>query len=283
MNLIQITGAVELGLVYGLVAVAVFLTFRVIDFPDLTVDGSFPLGAAVATSLIVGGMNPVLASLIAFFAGALAGFVTGYLNVKWNILELLSGILTMTALYSINLRIMGRPNIALLNEPTIFNYGPVLWMTLAIVLIFIVLLARFLRSEFGLAVRATGVNSRVSRAYGINVGSMKIFMLALSNAIVAFSGSLFAQAQGFADISMGSGTVIIGLASVIIGEVLFQNKSLLISLISCILGSILYRIAVALALNSNDIGLQASDLNLITAIIVAVTMVLPKLKKARRA
>jgi putative ABC transport system permease protein len=284
MNIIQFLGALELGLIYGLVAVAVYLTFRIIDFPDLTVDGSFTLGAAVSASLIVKGVHPLYATLAAFAAGALSGVVTAYLHVRWHILGLLAGILTMTALYSINLRIMERPNIALLSEPTLFNqweipYGVLVILGIIVVCV-IVLLTRFLLSQLGLGLRATGVNPRVSRSYGVNVGAMIIIALALSNAIVAFGGALFTQSQGFADISMGAGTIITGLASVIVGETVMRSRNIAVALVSCLVGSVLYRLAVAFALNAGDLGLKASDLNLITALLVAVTMVLPKLQKS---
>ena len=280
MNSIQFLGALELGLLYGLVTLGVYITSRAINFPDLTVDGTFPLGAAVAASLIVQGTDPILATLAATIAGALAGVVTGYLHVKWKILGLLAGILTMTALYSINLRIMGKPNIALLTEPTIFGYWvgnhTTLWTIFGIVLITVLLLNRFLISHFGLALRAIGINPKVSSSYGINVGKMIIIGLAISNGFVALAGALFAEAHGFADISMGTGTLIAGLASVIIGETLFGNNKTWVVLFSCILGSILYRLAIALALNTQIAGIQASDLNLITAILVVFAMLVPR-------
>lgn len=280
MNQLQFLGALEIGLIYGLVALGVYLTFRIIDFPDLTVDGSFTLGAAVSAIMISLDYNPWLATSMAIVAGGLAGSITGYLNVRWNILGLLAGILTMTALYSINLRVMSKPNIALINKATIFNFNPIITSTSIIIILVILLLARFFASEFGLSVRAIGINPKVSTAYGINVGKLKVITLALSNAIVALGGSLFTQSQGFADISMGNGTVIVGLASVIIGESIIHPKKVMAWLVACIVGSILYRIVIAFALNANDIGLEASDLNLITAMIVAFTMILPKLKKA---
>ena len=279
MNTLQILGSIERGLIYTLVAIGVYITFRVIDFPDLTVDGSFTLGAAVTSAMISSGCNPWITTLAAIAAGGMAGIVTGYLNVRWNILDLLAGILTMTALYSINLRVMGRPNIAIIDDPTIFGSYSVILVTLFIVVLGIFILTRFFASEFGLGIRATGINPKVSRAYGIHVGKMKIIALSISNAIVASSGALFAQSQGFADISMGMGTIIVGLAAVIIGEaIMFHPGKIALALISCGVGSIIYRIAITFALNAHDIGLEATDLNLITATIVALTMILPKLK-----
>mgnify|MGYP003420381364 CR=1 FL=1 len=283
MNQLQMLGAVEIGLLYSLVAIGVYITFKVIDFPDLTVDGSFTLGAAVSSSMIFAGYDPFIATFCAILSGCVSGVVTGYLNVRWNILGLLAGILTMTALYSINLRIMGRPNIAIIDSPTIFASWNIILVTLFISILIIVILHRFFVSDFGLAVRAIGVNPRVSSAYGINVGFMKIVALAISNAIVALAGSLFAQSQGFADISMGTGTVIVGLASVIIGDAIIHPKKIWIALVSCVVSSILYRIFIGLALNANDIGLEASDLNLITAFIVVLTMVATRFRKRNSA
>lgn len=287
MNSIQFFGAVELGLLYALVTLGIYLTFRTINFPDLTVDGSFPLGAAVAASLIVHGTHPALATLTAMLAGAIAGLITGYLHVRWKILGLLAGILTMTALYSINLRIMGKPNIALLSEPTIFSFAQgsyiILYSIALIIFLVSVLLFYFLISHFGLALRAIGSNPRVSPAYGINVGLMMLVGLALSNALVALAGALFAQAHGFADISMGTGTLIMGLASVIVGESLFHRPELWVVILSCIAGSILYRLVIAIALNAQIAGLQATDLNLITAVLVVVAMLMPQIRQKVRA
>lgn len=283
MNTIQFLGALELGLLYALVTIGVYLTFRAINFPDLTVDGTFPLGAAVSAALIVNGVNPWLATIVAIFAGSVAGFITGYLHVRWKILGLLAGILTMTALYSINLRIMGRPNIALLTEPTIFSFftgsHSVLISIAGIIFLVVILLYGFLTSQYGLGLRAIGINPRVSPSYGINVGRMTLIGLALSNALVALAGAIFAQAHGFADVSMGNGTLITGLASVIVGESIFHKHNIFVVLLSCVLGSILYRLAIALALNAQITGLQASDLNIITALIVVFAMLVPQLRQ----
>lgn len=269
-----------MGLIYGLVAVGVYLNFRVINFPDLTVDGSFPLGAAIAAALIVSGVNPWLATLLAFAGGVLAGAVTGYLNVKWGILGLLAGILTMTGLYSINLRIMGRPNVALLTETTVFTgFSSSFWILGGVVVLIIGLVFCFLNTEMGLALRATGVNQRICRAQGVSVSWMILLGLALSNGIVALAGALYAQSQGYADITLGVGTIVIGLASVIIGEAIFRTRRIGLLIIGCIFGSIVYRVALAFALNMGDIGLKATDLKLVTAVLIAVTMILPKLKQ----
>jgi putative ABC transport system permease protein len=281
MNSLQLLGALEIGLIYALVAIAVYISFRLIDFPDLTVDGSFTLGASVAACMISAGYSPILSTIVAISCGMLAGFITGYLHVKWHIMGLLAGILSMTALYSVNLRIMGKPNISIINDMTLFHYGSVIIVSAIVVICTILLLSWLLATDFGLSIRAVGTNSRVSLAYGISVGKMKIFTLALSNGLVALAGALFAQSQGFADITMGTGTIIVGLAAVMIGEAICQPQKLLYAFIACVIGSILYRTVIALALQSYEIGLQASDLNFITATLVTITMILPTLKKMR--
>ncbi len=292
MSLIAFLGAVEIGLVFGLVALGVFLSFRILQFPDLTVDGSFPLGAAVAAALIVAGWDPFLSTGVAALAGALAGLVTAWLNVRLKILHLLASILTMIALYSINLRIMGRPNVALLGDETVLTPLealplPSYW--LAPILFFVVvagaklLLDRFLASEIGLALRATGANPRLSRALGISTGRLILGGMALSNALVALAGALFAQSQGSADISMGVGVIVVGLAAVILGEALVPGRGIALATLGCILGSIIYRLAVAFALNADLLGLQAQDLNLLTAVLVALAMVLPGERRRLRA
>ncbi len=284
MNQIAFLGALEIGLVYGLVALGVYLSFRVLNFPDLTVDGSFPLGAAVTAALIVVGTDPYLATGMAMLAGALAGMVTAFLNLRFKILHLLASILTMIALYSINLRIMGRPNLALITEPTVLTPfeglglpGFYLKPLFALVVVLLVggLLARFLASDYGLGLRATGANARMARAQGVATGRSTYVGMALSNAMVALGGALFAQMNGFADITMGTGTIVVGLAAVIVGEVVLRSRLIVIAVVACVLGSVLYRIAIALALNADALGLQSSDLNLVTAILVAVALILP--------
>jgi putative ABC transport system permease protein len=284
MSQIALLGALEIGLVYGLVALGVFLSFRVLSFPDLTVDGSFPLGAAVAASAIVGGIDPYLATGLAIVAGALAGLITAVLNVRFNILHLLASILTMIALFSINLRIMGRPNIALLTEPTVLSpfeglgvASPVLKPLFVgvVVLAVAALLARFLASDYGLGMRATGANPRMARAQGIETGRTICAGMALSNAMVALAGALFAQTNGFADITIGTGTIVVGLAAVIVGETILPARRIGLVILACVLGSILYRLAIAAALNADVLGLEASDLNLVTAVLVGLALILP--------
>jgi putative tryptophan/tyrosine transport system permease protein len=284
MSQIALLGALEIGLVYALVALGVFLSFRVLSFPDLTVDGSFPLGAAVAASAIVSGIDPYLATGCAVVAGALAGLVTAVLNVRFRILHLLASILTMIALFSINLRIMGRPNIALLTEPTVLSpfeglglAGAVLKPLFvgAIVLAVAALLARFLASDYGLGMRATGANPRMARAQGIETGRTICVGMALSNAMVALAGALFAQTNGFADVTIGTGTIVVGLAAVIVGETILPARRIGLVILACVLGSIVYRLAIAAALNADVLGLEASDLNLVTAVLVGLALILP--------
>lgn len=288
MSQIAFWGAVELGLVYAFVAIGVFLAFRVLDFPDLTVDGSFPLGAAVAAVLIIAGVNPWLASGVAMVAGAAAGIVTAILNVRFRILNLLASILTMIALFSVNLRVMGKPNVALINADTTLTpfyglglrdfYVRPLFVGL-LVLLAVIAVWRFLESDAGLAMRATGANARMARAQGVDTSRQIYLGMALSNALVALGGALFAQTNGFADVTSGVGTIVVGLAAVIIGETLLGARGILIALIGCVLGSILYRIAIQLALSTDMLGLQASDLNLVTAALVTVALVLPRLRR----
>lgn len=288
MSAIAFFGAVEIGLIYALVGLGVFLSFRVLDFPDLTVDGSFPLGAGVAAVAILAGVNPWLATLVAALAGACAGLVTATLNQRFRILHLLASILTMIALFSVFLRIVGRPNVAILNQETIltpfFGHGlrdflvrPLFLAVL--VAIVVILLARFLTSDFGLAMRATGANPRMARAQGIRTELQVYTGMALSNALVAIAGALFAQTNGFADVTQGVGTIVIGLAAVIIGETLFRFGGIMVALVGCVFGSIIYRVAIQFALSADFIGLKASDLNLVTAVLVALALILPRLRR----
>jgi putative ABC transport system permease protein len=273
----SISGAVELGLLYALMALGVYITFRILDFPDLTVDGSFTTGGAIAAVMISHGSSPLLACLAAFAGGLAAGACTGLLHTKGKINGLLSGILMMIALYSINMRIMGKPNISLLGTDTIFtSVSPMLLMIIVMVIIKL-LLDAFLHTDLGLALRATGDNARMIRSFGANTHNTTIWGISLSNGLVALSGALIAQQSGFADITMGIGMIVIGLASVIIGEAIFGALSVFRATLAAILGSIVYRIVVALALQLE--WLKASDLKLITAIIVIVALVLPAIRR----
>jgi putative tryptophan/tyrosine transport system permease protein len=288
MSLIASLGALEIGLIFGLVALGVLLSFRIVNFPDLTVDGSFPLGGAVAATLIVAGWNPFAATAVALVAGAAAGALTAFLNVRLKIMQLLASILVMIALYSVNLRVMGKPNVALISEPTVFSVFafeqiPEYWLKPLVLLVMVavvkLLLDLFFASEAGLAMRATGGNPRMARAQGISTDRQTIVGLALSNALVALAGALFVQTQGGADISMGVGTIVIGLAAVIIGETLLPTRYLVVTTLACVIGAVLYRFFIAAALNTDFLGLQAQDLNLVTAVLVALALLVPSYKR----
>ncbi|HDY7476900.1 TPA: ABC transporter permease [Vibrio vulnificus] len=286
MSAFAFFGALEIGLLYGLVALGVYLTFRVLDFPDLSVDGSFPMGAAVAATAIVAGVNPWLATGMAILAGAMTGWVTAFLAVRCGILHLLASILTMIAAFSINIRIMGRPNLALLGEETILtpfeSLGDPMFIRPMVVGILVLisswLVVRLLNSDFGLGLRATGVNARMVRAQGGSTSFYTYFGLALSNGFVGFAGALFAQTNSFADVTSGVGTIVVGLAAVILGQTLIPGRKIWVAVVAVIVGSVLYRLAVAFALSSGMFGLQASDLNLVTAVLVAIALIAPKLK-----
>lgn len=270
---------VEQGLAFAVMAIGVYISFRILNFADLSVDGSFPLGAATAASLITAGVDPYVATAVAFLAGVAAGAVTGFLNTKAHISELLSGILTMTALYSINLRIMGKSNLPLLNERLIISEEPFNAMLVfgIIVVLLIVLLYAFFYTEIGLAVRALGSNPKMLISLGINTDGLKVLGLGLSNGLVALSGSLVAQYQGFADVGMGVGTIVIGLASVIIGEMLIGGSGIMRAFISVTLGSIIYRMAISLSMRA---GMPPTDLRLVTAVGVILILTLPQIKGA---
>ncbi len=278
MSVAALLGALELGLVYAVMALGVFISFRTLNTPDLTVDGSFVLGAAVAAVLISGGGNPYLAILAAFAAGFLAGCVTALLNTKLGIQPLLAGVLVMLALYSVNLRIMdGKANIPLIDKPSLYHLFSSLLpegidslaCAFLVIVLIVFLLYLFLQTRLGFALRATGDNETMVRASGIDSNKMKLLGLALSNGLVAAAGSMIAQYQSYADVGMGLGMVVIGLASVIIGEVVFGARPLWRRLAAVVLGSVLYRIVIAIAL---DLGMLATDLKLISAVIVTVAL-----------
>ncbi|NOV02600.1 ABC transporter permease [Paenibacillus planticolens] len=276
----SMSGAVELGLLYALMALGVYITFRILDFPDLTVDGSFTTGGAIAAIMISHGYSPLLACLAAFAGGLAAGACTGLLHTKGKINGLLSGILMMIALYSINMRIMGKPNISLLGADTMFTSISPIAAGFIVVIVFKLLLDAFLHTDLGLSLRATGDNARMIRSFGANTHNTTILGVSLSNGLVALSGAMIAQQSGFADISMGIGMIVIGLASVIIGEAIFGSQSVFRATLAAVLGSIVYRIVVALALRVE--WLNASDLKLITAIIVIIALVLPSVQRSIR-
>lgn len=283
MSLYELFGTVEIGLVFGLVALGAFLSFRVLDFPDLTVEGSFPLGAAVTAVFIVNfGINPWPATLAGAMAGFAAGTITAVLNVRFNILHILAGILVSISLYSVNLRIMSGPNKPLLGSRTLFSdlqgFGLPAYMISPLLLLIAVLLIKFaldlfLHTGTGLAMRAAGANPAMAAANGVNVGRMKLLGIGLANALTGLAGALFAQIFGAADAYMGIGVIIIGLASVIVGMSVLPTRTIVQATLACLFGALLYRFAVAFALNADFLGLQASDVQLVTAILVALTLV----------
>ncbi|WP_131667460.1 ABC transporter permease [Psychrobacter pygoscelis] len=289
MSLIAFFGALESGLIYALVALGVLISFRTLDFPDLTADGSFPLGGAIAGIAIIAGVNPWLACLFGMLAGAVAGVVTAWLHVKLGILQLLASILVMVALYSVNLRIMGAPNLPLLGEQTVFSDLVTnengYWMRCliigAVVIVAKLFLDWFFSTETGLSMRATGSNLRMAQAQGINTSWMTIIGMAISNGLIALGGALFVQTQGGADISIGIGTIVIGLAAVIIGETIIPAKRIWFITLAVILGAIIYKLFIQIALSSDtlrSIGFGSQDLNLITALLVVIALQLPQIK-----
>lgn len=287
MPLMTLLSALESGLIYGLMALGVLISFKILDFPDLTADGSFPLGGAVCAIAILAGVNPWLACLMGMTAGMVAGFVTAFLHIRLGIMPLLAGILTMTALSSINLRIMHAPNLSLLGEPTIF--APIattawqkVFVLFGVAVLFKVFLDWFLTTQVGLAMRATGANAKMAQAQGVKTSLMIALGMALSNGLIALSGALFVQTQGFMDVSLGVGTIVIGLAAVIIGETVISSRKIFWVTVSVLVGSFLYRLFVQIALSSHtlrQIGFKSQDLNLITALLVVMVMMLPTMKQ----
>jgi putative ABC transport system permease protein len=291
VTLYAFIGALETGLAFAIVALGAFLTFRVLDFPDLTVEGSFPLGAASAAKLMASGVDAWTASFAAAAAGACAGFATAFLNRGLRILHILAGILTAIALYSINLRIMDRPNIGLINIATVYTpieklgvpslYAPVVLLAI-VVIVFKLIIDLFLSTGFGLSMRAAGANPRMAQANGIQVGAMIVVGLGIANALTGVSGALFAQMLGAADVSMGIGVIVVALAAVIGGTALMPSRLIPMLTLACVIGSILYRLALALALSSDAIGLTASDVNVVTAVLVAIALWMPIGRSSRR-
>ena len=278
-----VVSALSQGLLWSVLAVGVYLSYRFLNISDLTSEGSFTLGAAVCASNIVRGMDPLLSCLLALLAGALAGLVTGVLHTKFKMPSLLAGILSMTGLYSINLRIMGKANIPLTQSVTLLtklknalgltrDRDGAIYLGLIVVIILIVLLVWFFNTEFGFSVVATGNNDKMIRANGVDSDKTIIAGLMLSNALIALSGSLVAQYNGYADVTMGIGAIVVGLASVIIGEVLFKDKYFAVCLIGVVVGSIIYRLIVTFVVNTNFIS--ANDMKLFTAIVVAVAIII---------
>jgi putative tryptophan/tyrosine transport system permease protein len=298
-------GSITIGLLLALLALGIFISFRIFDFPDITAEGSFTFGAATAAALIVAGWNPLLASLVAFFAGMAAGATTGIIHTQFKINPLLAGILVMTALYSINLHVMGRSNIPLMSQTTVFTWidnfsnsfsgmnsktvivgwevatkdlWTLLFCLLAIIL-FCLVLWWFFKTNIGTAMRATGDNDQMIRALGVNTKAMIIVGIAISNGFIALAGAMLAQFQGFADVQMGIGMMVWGLASVIIGEAIINDNSLGFVIAGAVIGSVLFRLLVAIALRW---GLNPNDLKIITALFVFIALILPGLMKNQK-
>ncbi|ENZ5662836.1 ABC transporter permease [Enterococcus hirae] len=285
-NLISIfLSSASQGVLWALLAIGVFLTFRILDIADLTAEGSFPLGAGIAAVSITNGLSPIVACLLGFLGGAAAGLVSGLLHTKLKMPALLAGIITMTGLYSVTSRIMGAPNLSLLGQKNVFTWAESLGVSkenavliagLLVALIVVTLLVLFLRTETGLAIRATGDNLAMSEANGINTDTMKIIGYMISNGCIALSGSLLAQNNGFADLNSGIGTIVIGLASIIIAEVLFRNQPLLLRLLTIILGAVIYRFILALVF---ELNVQPSDSKLASALVLVICLSFPQIQQ----
>ena len=288
--LLSLQGAINQGILWGIMALGIYMTFRILDIADLTVDGSFATGGAVCAVALVSGINPMIAIILATLSGFLAGYITGFLHTKCKMPAILAGILTQLALYSINLRIMGKSNIPLLQSDTLFKQLsqtlpiPSAWITMIIGTISAVLVVAiiywFLGTELGSTLRATGNNEHMVRSNGINTDNTKLLGLMISNGLVALSGALVTQQTSVADVKMGQGAIVIGLASIVIGEVIFGKKAgFKLRLASIIVGSIIYRIIVSLVL---QMGLNTDDLKLLTALIVAIALSVPVMINKRK-
>ena len=276
----MLQATIEQSLIFAIMVLGVYISFRILNFPDMTVDGTFPLGAAISAKLLTLGVNPYLTLLVALISGAAAGAITGLIHVKLKVKDLLAGILVMTALYSVNLRVMGKSNIPLFEEDNIFNTEYSIMITIVVlILISKFLLDYLLKTKFGFALKALGDNENLIVSLGLNEEKYKIYGLMIANAFVAFSGAVLAQYQGFADVGMGTGIIVIGLASIIIGDTLFGKRRKLAGTTIVIIGSILYRGVIAVTLS---MGMDASDLKLITSVIVIVILWIQKQKDKRR-
>lgn len=272
----MLLGTLEQSFIFAVMVLGVYISYKILDFPDMTVDGSFPLGAAVAAASIVKGVNPVLALILAMAAGAAAGFITGMIHVKLRVTNLLAGIIVMTGLYSINLRIMGKSNIPLFSVKHLFNGNVSAIVVVAVILLIVKLGMDFLlKTKFGFALKALGDNESLIISLGLNEKTLKIYGLMLANSLVALSGAVLAQYQGFADVGMGTGTIITGLASIIIGDALFGKKKVIKISTMVIFGTIIYRTIIALSLK---VGMNASDLKLITSALVVIIIFLKEKK-----
>ena len=276
----MLQATIEQSLIFAIMVLGVYISFRILNFPDMTVDGTFPLGAAISAKLLTLGVNPYLTLLVVLVAGAAAGAITGLIHVKLKVKDLLAGILVMTALYSVNLRVMGKSNIPLFEEDNIFNTEYSMMITIVVlILISKFLLDYLLKTKFGFALKALGDNENLIVSLGLNEEKYKIYGLMIANAFVAFSGAVLAQYQGFADVGMGTGIIVIGLASIIIGDTLFGKRRRFAGTTIVIIGSILYRGVIAVTLS---MGMDASDLKLITSVIVIVILWIQKQKDKRR-
>ena len=264
----------EQGLLFSIVAIAVYITYKILDFPDMSVDGTFPMGAAISAALLVQGVNPWISIIAAAIGGAVAGAITGILHVKFKIDNLMAGILVMIGLYSINLRIMGKANVPLFNVPNVFKLGiPTMVIIIVFLLVIKILFDLYFKTKSGFLLRAVGDNEQVVSSIGVNKDLVKVLGLVISNALAASAGALMAQYQGFSDVGMGTGTVVMGLAAVIIGSSLFERISFIKATTLSIFGAIIYKGAIALVLKYGGvIGLTANDLKLMTAIIVVVAL-----------
>lgn len=272
----MLLGTLEQSFIFAVMVLGVYISYKILDFPDMTVDGSFPLGAAVAAASIVKGVNPVLALILAMAAGAAAGFITGMIHVKLRVTNLLAGIIVMTGLYSINLRIMGKSNIPLFSVKHLFNGNVSAIVVVAVILLIVKLGMDFLlKTKFGFALKALGDNESLIISLGLNEKTLKIYGLMLANSLVALSGAVLAQYQGFVDVGMGTGTIITGLASIIIGDALFGKKKVIKISMMVIFGTIIYRTIIALSLK---VGMNASDLKLITSALVVIIIFLKEKK-----
>lgn len=290
--LAMLSNTLEQGVLLGFLALGVLITFRFFRFPDLTAEGSYPLGGAVAAALLVHGVNPVVATIAAALAGALAGIATAVVHTWLRINNIISGIIVMTALYSVNLRVMGRADISLLNAPTLTgvvtgafrHIGVVLRediastvvTTLMLLAVVSLLLARFMHTDLGLAVRATGENETMIQSLGVDINRTKVVGLAISNAAIALSGALVSQDQGFADIGMGTGILVTGAAAVMIGQALFGDRSIERWIVATLVGVLIYEWLVVMALR---LGMAPTDLKLVTALLLLVSLALPQLRK----
>ena len=263
------------GLLYAILALGVYITFRILNFADMTAEGSFTLGGSICAVLLVNDVNPILSTIIAGSLGSLAGLITAFLHTKLKIQDILAGILTMISLYSINMRIMGKPNIALLGQNNLFSQNSSFVIGLTICSILLLGLNLFFKTQIGLAIRATGDNEQMMKALGANTNLKKTLALMISNFMCAMSGALMSQFQGYSDINMGTGSIVIALASIVIGEAIL-NGSFILKLISVVLGSISYRFIIVLVLN---MGMNPSDLRLFTSVVAAILLSLPNIRK----